>query len=128
GPAESTGKSSVTYWPGGTRDGSASSRRRPRKPREIGDTPVRLNRDPSLARDDVSALEPHVVAGERPRAGSVALERRSRGDRHEPQGLAEVLVQLGEAVDDTTANGLDVLRRLGSLVQLERDRKPLLRR
>ena len=35
GPAESTGKSSVTYWPGGTRPGSAS-RRRPRNPREIG--------------------------------------------------------------------------------------------
>src|SRR5438874_5172502 len=37
GPAESTGKSSVTYWPGGTRAGSASARLRPRKPREIGD-------------------------------------------------------------------------------------------
>src|SRR5438128_7367929 len=38
GPAESTGKSPVTYWPGGTRDESASGRRRPRKPREIGVT------------------------------------------------------------------------------------------
>src|SRR5207247_6203731 len=37
GPAESTGKSSVTYWPGGMRAGSASARRRPWKPREIGD-------------------------------------------------------------------------------------------
>src|SRR4029077_8193833 len=37
GPAESTGKSGVTYWPGGTRDGSASSRRRPRKPRDTND-------------------------------------------------------------------------------------------
>src|SRR5437764_6411114 len=37
GPAESTGKSSVTYWPGGTRPESVSGRRpRPRKPREIG--------------------------------------------------------------------------------------------
>src|SRR5690348_5169652 len=37
GPAESTGKSPVTYCPGGTRPGSTSSRRpRPRKPREIG--------------------------------------------------------------------------------------------
>src|SRR6266404_2188189 len=35
GPAESTGKSCVTYWPGGMRDGSASTSRRPRKPREI---------------------------------------------------------------------------------------------
>src|SRR4051794_36539628 len=34
GPAESTGKSSTTYWPGGTRVGSTSRRRRPRKPRE----------------------------------------------------------------------------------------------
>ena len=41
GPAESTGKSSVTYWPGGTRAGSTDERRRPRKPRETGDiTPV----------------------------------------------------------------------------------------
>src|SRR3954451_4720250 len=36
GPAESTGKSSVTYWPGGTRSLGASSRSRPLKPREIG--------------------------------------------------------------------------------------------
>src|SRR5262245_32266863 len=36
GPADSTGKSYVTYCPGGTRDGSASGRRRPEKPREIG--------------------------------------------------------------------------------------------
>src|SRR5271154_4932198 len=35
GPAESTGKSWVTYWPGGTRAGSTAGRR-PRKPREIG--------------------------------------------------------------------------------------------
>src|SRR5205809_1094346 len=35
GPAESTGKSLVTYWPGGTRSGGASSRRRPLKPREM---------------------------------------------------------------------------------------------
>src|SRR5204862_7517659 len=34
GPAERTGKSFVTYWPGGTRDGSTSARR-PRKPREM---------------------------------------------------------------------------------------------
>jgi len=36
GPAERTGKSCVTYWPGGTRPLSASSLRRPRNPREIG--------------------------------------------------------------------------------------------
>src|SRR5438552_15021715 len=40
GPAESTGKSSVTYWPGGIRAGSAEACRRPRKPREIGDLVV----------------------------------------------------------------------------------------
>src|SRR5204863_10027206 len=34
GPAESTGKSAVTYWPGGTRAGSTSAARRPRNPRE----------------------------------------------------------------------------------------------
>src|SRR5207302_1830495 len=36
GPADRTGKSFTTYCPGGTRDGSMSVRRRPRKPREIG--------------------------------------------------------------------------------------------
>src|SRR5512133_4043330 len=35
GPAERTGKSVVTYWPGGRRDGSLVGRR-PVKPREIG--------------------------------------------------------------------------------------------
>src|SRR5260370_32753444 len=34
GPAESTGKSSVTYCPGGTRAGSTSVRRLPWNPRE----------------------------------------------------------------------------------------------
>ena len=37
GPAERTGKSSTRYWPGGMRVGSTSLRRRPKKPREIGD-------------------------------------------------------------------------------------------
>src|SRR4051812_39592422 len=36
GPAVSTGKSSTTYCPGGTRAGSMSRRGRPRKPREMG--------------------------------------------------------------------------------------------
>src|SRR5207237_9648585 len=36
GPAESTGKSGVTYCPGGTLPDSDSSLRRPRNPREIG--------------------------------------------------------------------------------------------
>src|SRR6185312_10898131 len=34
GPADRTGKSFVTYWPGGTRDGSTGGRRL-RKPREM---------------------------------------------------------------------------------------------
>src|SRR5262249_52178837 len=34
GPAERTGKSRVTYWPGGTRVRSTSAARRPRNPRE----------------------------------------------------------------------------------------------
>src|SRR4029079_593325 len=34
GPAERTGKSAVTYWPGGRRAGSTSAGRRPRNPRE----------------------------------------------------------------------------------------------
>src|SRR6266404_4033205 len=44
GPAERTGKSRETYWPGGTRAGSTSAARRPRNPREttsLGGTPVR---------------------------------------------------------------------------------------
>src|SRR3954447_21454459 len=36
GPAERTGKSDVTYWPGGTRPASPSLARRPRNPCEIG--------------------------------------------------------------------------------------------
>src|SRR5918996_6329795 len=35
GPAERTGKSGVTYWPGGTRSPGTSSRRRPLKAREM---------------------------------------------------------------------------------------------
>src|SRR5687767_8447222 len=35
GPAERTGKSFVSYWPGGRRRGSESGGRRPRNPREI---------------------------------------------------------------------------------------------
>src|SRR5262245_7792008 len=35
GPADSTGKSRSSYWPGGSRDGSLTNLRR-RKPREIG--------------------------------------------------------------------------------------------
>src|SRR5262249_57685678 len=35
GPADNTGKSSTTYWPGGIRLGSTSRRRRPPNPREI---------------------------------------------------------------------------------------------
>src|SRR5258706_10327144 len=37
GPAERTGKSRVTYWPGGTRPVFAYSLRRPRNPRETID-------------------------------------------------------------------------------------------
>src|SRR5690242_8476742 len=36
GPADSTGKSGVMYWPGGTRPVSDSSLRRPWNPRETG--------------------------------------------------------------------------------------------
>src|SRR5437868_9453448 len=45
GPADKTGKSLVTYWPGGTRPGGALSRR-PLKPREMigGISPATLVR------------------------------------------------------------------------------------
>src|SRR3954464_8510122 len=36
GPAERTGKSRVSYWPGGSRDAASLLDRRPRNPREIG--------------------------------------------------------------------------------------------
>src|SRR5690242_13043088 len=36
GPADSTGKSRVSYCPGGSRAAAPASGRRPRKPREIG--------------------------------------------------------------------------------------------
>src|SRR5436853_3137824 len=56
GPADSTGKSSTTYWPGGIRLGSTSRRRRPPNPREIkglirSDLP-----------DDVGAVDLHEIA------------------------------------------------------------------
>ena len=35
GPAERTGKSWVTYWPGGTRPSVSGSCLRPKKPREM---------------------------------------------------------------------------------------------
>src|SRR5438034_1079048 len=51
GPAERTGKSWVTYWPGGTRAGSASSSRRlPRKPRETKLIPDGLPDDELVTR------------------------------------------------------------------------------
>src|SRR4029079_17725596 len=37
GPAERTGKSRVSYWPGGRREALSLDGRRPRKPRETGD-------------------------------------------------------------------------------------------
>jgi hypothetical protein len=47
GPAERTGKSEVTYWPGGMREGSAAGRRRPPNPRETGGIKLRW-RPPAL--------------------------------------------------------------------------------
>jgi len=38
GPAERTGKSRVSYWPGGSRRPTESAGRRPRNAREISDT------------------------------------------------------------------------------------------
>jgi hypothetical protein len=38
GPAERTGKSRVSYWPGGSRSAVAADCLRPRKPLEIGGT------------------------------------------------------------------------------------------
>src|SRR6266851_8189709 len=38
GPADSTGKSATTYWPGGTRELETLSRRLPRNPRETNPT------------------------------------------------------------------------------------------
>src|SRR5688572_5024261 len=38
GPADSTGKSGVSYWPGGSRPAVADGCRRPRNPREKNDS------------------------------------------------------------------------------------------
>src|SRR5258708_972396 len=55
GPADSTGKSLVTYWPGGTRPSApAGVRRRPWNPREIGLI------ESSPLRDRREALPPHA--------------------------------------------------------------------
>src|SRR3954463_5610558 len=50
GPAERTGKSLTVYWPGGTRDGSTSRRRRPPKPREMGAMGASLSDPEGLGR------------------------------------------------------------------------------
>src|SRR5512140_177 len=50
GPAERTGKSRVSYCPGGSRAATPASGRRPRKPREIGDVMVMLRSQRVLAR------------------------------------------------------------------------------
>src|SRR5438552_11947876 len=44
GPAERTGKSLTRYWPGGSRELDAVSRRRPLKPREMNPIPDELSR------------------------------------------------------------------------------------
>src|SRR5256714_15636906 len=65
GPADNTGKSSTTYWPGGIRLGSTSRRRRPPKPREISGL-IR-----SHLPDDVRAVDGQAVA--------VRIAHRERG-------------------------------------------------
>src|SRR4051794_33752088 len=57
GPTASTGKSRVSYCPGGSRDGSAG--RRPAKPRAIGGTRLRVLRRLELAA--VDQLDPIAV-------------------------------------------------------------------
>jgi hypothetical protein len=42
GPAESTGKSRIRYWPGGMRLATSGSTRRPRNPREKNSLPMML--------------------------------------------------------------------------------------
>src|ERR671910_528196 len=42
-PAESTGKSRVSYWPGGSRSAAAADRGRPRNPRENSDVILATN-------------------------------------------------------------------------------------
>ena len=50
----------------------------------------------AAAAPDIVLLQPDVLAGERPSAVLVPLERRARRRRHEPLRLAVVLIQLGE--------------------------------
>src|ERR1700726_1122170 len=65
GPAERTGKSSTTYWPGGTRDASTSARRRPRKPRETGAISLRSAGADRSPRSLLVALDRRLGSGRR---------------------------------------------------------------
>src|SRR5215204_1474385 len=73
GPADNTGKSSVTYWPGGIRLASTSRRRRPPNPREISGLMS------SHLADDVRAVDLHEIAvrvtNREERVESSALDR-----------------------------------------------------
>src|SRR5439155_12166375 len=75
----------------------------------------------------VVPLEPNVVAGERARPGGVELERRNRFGRNEARRLAEVLVQLAQALEHALAQRFGVGRRLTALAEFEREREPLRR-
>src|SRR4029077_10434567 len=55
GPAERTGKSRVTYWPGGTRAGSTFAARRPQNPRETN--AIELDERPVEGRVEDRSLE-----------------------------------------------------------------------
>src|SRR5918999_5514935 len=136
GPAERTGKSGVTYWPGGTRSPGTSSRRRPLKAREmIGgiSPPYRWEQTPAapvpgddrlcslLAREWASAtscLRICVGAGD-PQAGGLARRllrfrhvsyssRRSRCRTHRHGRRSAASHRGGRLVDDKTE-----LRRVG---------------
>src|SRR5438093_2553884 len=76
GPAERTGKSSSTYWPGGTRPSGPSLRRRPLNPRET----IGVNSVPSLSHT-IAAVEEGLTGpwlAQRLGVDPIALEARRR--------------------------------------------------
>src|SRR5262245_50837116 len=98
GPAESTGKSRVSYWPGGSRPAVADGCRRPRNPRETKGS-VMLCQAPETLDGPLTGSEPRqalrAVVGNR-HAGDL-LERtvRMSGVAHQFCGIPVNLVEMG---------------------------------
>src|SRR5438270_9888178 len=117
GPADNTGKSFTTYCPGGTREGSTSVRRRPRKPRDIGAIVPPLPRAYALRRAGAGST-PRTPRYTAPDAGPSG----QRGDGPGRAGRSIVIPHPAFAVEPwvlrETELNLDVLAQTESVFAL----------